>query len=226
MIRILILPVLLLCCNMLQAQKIENTFYAGLAMSNLKPVDKIDGEATKFTFHPGIAFGYSVTSPIGKVFQLQPGLNFVQKGGKSDERDSAYGVSYKDTIVLNYFELPLNFLYHSTKKLKGFFIGAGPVVSMGIGGKERGSTYFDNGQSSSSLTAISFGGSKENEFCLFEFSVNGITGYSFSNGLSVAFNYNKGFSNLVQGSAANVGKLTTSYFALRIGYSFYAVRKK
>ena len=225
MFRILSLPMLLLCNEILQAQKIENTFYAGAAMSKIKAVDKIDGEAAKFTFTPGLSFGYSVALPVGKTFQLQPGLNFVQKGGKSEQNDSLYG-SLNTTIILNYFEIPLNFVYRPNKKLQGFFIGGGPAVSAGLGGKAKETAHFGNGQSSTTLTAISFGGSEDDEFRLFEFSLNGVAGYSFNNGLTVAFNYDKGFSNLLQGSITNEGELTTSYFALRLGYAFYAVRKK
>src|SRR6185295_3604286 len=105
---------------------------------------------------------------------------------------------------------------------EGFFIGAGPAVSIGIGGKSKLESHYDDGHSSKSTVAVSFGGSKDDEFRLFEFSGNAVTGYNFRNGVFAAFNYNYGLSNLVQGSLASEGKITTSYFALRLGYSFYA----
>ena len=188
----------------------------------VKSVDYTDNEATKFDFTPGITFGYAVQIPVTKWFALQPALNFVQKGGKSTETDSGYG-DFKTNLVLNYFELPVNFTYHSAK---GFFAGAGPAIAAGVGGKAKTKSSYTNGGVSNDVTAVSFGDNKDDEFRLLEFSGNIVAGYYFVNGLTLSLNYNKGFSNLLQGSVANDGKITTSYFALKIGYSFYATKKR
>jgi hypothetical protein len=72
---------------------------------------------------------------INKHFSFQPALYFVQKGGEEQSVDVNGNRNYKHTNTLNYFELPLNFVYSTEPSKTVFFIGAGPSLNLGLSGK-------------------------------------------------------------------------------------------
>jgi hypothetical protein len=148
-----------------------------------------------FDRKPGFTLGIMVDKSLGKTFFFQPSINFVQKGYRETLVDDD---RYK--VTLNYLELPMNFVY-SPNKESGFFIGGGPSLGLGLGGKFKTGGYEHD---------MVFGG--EGNFDLFEFEGNLITGYKFPNKLQVSLNYNFGLTN--------VELYKNNYFGLRLGYFF------
>ena len=93
-------------------------------------------------FHIGVV----TNIPINKKFVLQPEVLFNQKGTHKIEGGGFSGTFIHSTIRLNYFEVPVNILYHiyAHKNLK-VFAGAGLYTAIGLWGKEKGSySTFDS----------------------------------------------------------------------------------
>ena len=131
--------------------------------------------------------------------------------------------SSSDKLILDYLEVPLNFVYHNS----GFFIGAGPSVAYGLSGKEK---YTDKEDPSySGDTKIKFG-SDEEELKAFEFGVNALAGYRTTGGLMFSACYNLGLTDIQNTSNDNsffeVGKVKNKYFAVKIGYILSGKKRK
>jgi hypothetical protein len=192
-------------------------------MSNFKATE--DGVAingkSRFSWKAGVVFGVPLTEHVS----CMPQLNVLSKGGKIDQSSSESGVSYtlKGSEKLTYLELPINIVYNvGSAEEGGFFIGAGPVLSYGIGGKFDGtSTYtvFGTTQTEPYKGDVKFDGKKDasddnQHLKAFEFGINAIAGYRLSNGFFVNAHYNLGLSNI---SPEDNSKFKNSYLGIGIG---------
>jgi len=154
----------------------------------------------------GFTAGIVYSASLGESFSFMPSLNFTQKGGKLSFSGD------EEKITLSYIDLPLNFVYN----VKGFFVGAGPALGFGIGGKDK----FTSGDITESED-VNFGSGDE-ELKPLEISANILAGYKFSNGFFVTANFNPGLSNLSNDSDS---KYHNSGFGIRLGYMFPQMKK-
>jgi hypothetical protein len=145
---------------------------------------------------------------FGSGLSFMPQLNVVQKGGK-------YTITTPEMEAkLMYLELPLNFGYQKM----GFHFGLGPVVSMGLSGKETAGTEsvdvaFDgkaNGSDDKShYKQIAFGG-------------NVFAGYTLPTGLFFTLNYN---FDLSSSSVEPDFTQKHKYLGLSVGYLFVHTKR-
>jgi hypothetical protein len=196
--------------NYSNAQKSSIGFTAGATFSSYK-AKIMDVESISVTSKTKVGFTVGVTSSFGldQHFSFQPALNYIQKGGVLKEE----GINDKTT--LNYFELPLNFVYNAHSSKGKFFIGAGPSLSMGLSGKDK----YDDGTNPQN-SDIKFGSADEDDFKAFETGINFLTGYQCKGGFLIAANYNVGLSNLANSDPQLSDKYHNRYFGIRIGYMF------
>ena len=180
---------------------------AGIAAASMKMEE--DGESLDLDSKIGFTLGVVANVGLSENFSFRPALNFVQKGGK--EEGEIMGISYKQTMNLNYLELPLNFVYNTSAGSGQFFIGAGPSLSFGLSGKT--TAEVDGEEESEDLNF----GNGDDEVKPFEFGGNILAGYQLANGVSISVNYNMGFSNL---SNVENSEAKNKYFGVRLGYNF------
>jgi Outer membrane protein beta-barrel domain len=160
----------------------------------------------------GLTVGFMGDIVLTEKFSFQPGLNFIQKGGK--ESVTNFGITIESNTTLNYLELPLNFVYNAPAGSGYFFAGLGPVLGYGMNGKAKikvstgGETKQD----------VKFG-SGADELKPFEFSGNVLAGYELSNGIFIAANYNMGISNLLNDAPSNSSS-KNRFFGIKLGYKF------
>ena len=173
--------------------------------------------------------GVVASLPLTEQISFMPQLSVLSKGAKFDESESIgdFSVNLKVEPKLTYVELPLNFVYHANTAEEGFFVGLGPSISYGIGGKVK-YDFNLSGFSSSGESDVKFDGEKNEDqssddvpeqvhFKAFELGANVLAGYRLSSGLFIQANYNHGFSNI---SPDEGTKVRNSYFGLGIGYFF------
>lgn len=183
------------------AQKTKFGLQAGATMSNARVEAGSESESSDSKF--GFTLGFMLDKQISKSFYFQPSLNWTQKG--FEESDG----SEKMTETLNYLELPLNFLYRQAPD-KGFFVGLGPTIAMGLSGKiKMGDEEAD----------INFGSNSDDDYRLMEYGGNVLAGYLFQNKLQIAVNYNFGLSNVFPENDFDFS-MKNNYWGLRIGYFF------
>jgi len=181
-------------------QKTRIGFQAGAALSNQRfTVENISGRGDT---RLGITLGLMLDNSVAENIAFQTGVNFVSKGYKDKEDD------YSETISLSYLEVPLNFMYRQSEQ-KGFFVGAGPSLAVGINGRWKNDE--EKGD-------IKFGGD-DGDYTRMDVGANVIAGYLFDK-IQVAVNYNRGLTNILpEGNDFDV-KFRNHYFGFRIGYFF------
>ncbi|MEO5500444.1 MAG: porin family protein [Ginsengibacter sp.] len=204
----LMLLMILLTAFSLTAQKTIG-ITAGASFANVTV--KSQGISASLKLKPGLTAGIMLNVPLSGNFIFQPALNFVQKGYKVKDD---FGT---ETVTLNYLEVPLNIIYN-TKKIDGFFIGAGPSLAYGISGTDK-VKYPGSGMPDEN-NKVKFGSGVE-EVKGFDFGVNAIAGYRLAGGFMISANYNLGLSkiNNDDGSGEN-GSIKNKYYSLKIGYTF------
>jgi hypothetical protein len=182
---------------------------AGATNSNLKA--KSDEGSESADYKMGFTTGIFIDMPMTKNFSFQPALNFTQKGAKYEDEYSI------EKMTLNYFEVPLNFIY-SFKPSQGLFIGAGPTIALGLSGKDK---YEIKNSGEEDSEDIEFG-SEPGEVKSFSFGGNFMAGYKIKNGLLFSAGYNFDYSNMVNNEDDPMyeSSLKSNYISLKIGWTF------
>lgn len=161
----------------------------------------------------GIMLGAVSSFNTGKHMSIRPEVNYIQKGGKENN----------ESYILNYLELPVNFVYHSNGRQGKFFVGGGPSFGFGLFGKTKT-------ESSAYTGDINFGKNDDDYLHSFEFEANFIAGYELKNGFLFSANYNLSLNNIANEQPPNPGggRLVTfynRYFGFRVGYMFASKEK-
>lgn len=194
------------------AQKSSFGIAAGATFASYK-VD-FSGIAITSDSKVGYTFGLLSSFPVGKSFDFQPALHFVQQGGTLKQD------SYEDKLTLNGIEIPMNFVYHTKDPKGSFFVGAGPSISWGISGKYK----YDDGTTEN----VKFGSSPDDDFKPFQLGANFLTGYHFKKGFMIAANYNFSLTNTANNDPDFPDAEATyhnRYWGLRLGYMFQGKKK-
>lgn len=194
-----------------------------------KMESEVEGETIKFDLKNRFSWkaGAVAFVPIAPNFTIMAQLNLLSKGGKISESYSEsyegtdYSIETKMEARLTYIEVPLNITYSS----ENFWVGAGPSLSYGIGGKSTSSfvTKADGKvvESSEEEGKVKFDGKADNSDDLhlkaLEMGANFTAGYKFNNGLFVQANFNLGLSNI---SPAENSTWKNRYFGIGVGYVF------
>src|SRR5205809_6654660 len=89
------------------AQKVTFGFNGGITSSSYKT--KADGITYTSKSRIGFSAGFFTDVSITKKLSFQPALQFTQKGGT--DKESLDGGDYNLSLVMNYLEIPFNFLY-------------------------------------------------------------------------------------------------------------------
>lgn len=174
--------------------------------------------------------GLETEIPLTDQFVFAPQLNLLSKGGKINmkgEIDLGTGpipFNLDGNAKLTYLELPLNFKY---KTPGGFFIGAGPSISYGLGGELDGDATFSfmgQTQSEPFNVDVKFDGKKAEDvddedlhFKALDFGATVLAGYQLPNGIQINAHYNHSFSNIDPNSGS---ESRNKYFGLGVTYFF------
>ncbi|MBD0331112.1 MAG: PorT family protein [Chitinophagaceae bacterium] len=192
---------------------------------------KTEDEEANFKYRFSWKIGGLANIPLTDYISFMPQLNVLSKGAKVEESatEDIFGdpetYSIKANFKLTYLELPLTVIYNSGDATMGFFVGAGPSVSYGLGGEISGKvsyTYQGETETESFNSNVKFDGDENADdddahFKPFDFGAHIIAGYRLSNGLFINAHYNHGFSNV---SPQDGTTIKNRYFGLGVGYSF------
>jgi len=230
--KLIILTGIILSCTLAHSQ-LAYEMHGGAILANLSEhYDNQEGFNGKFRFSERIGVGAQL--PVAAGVSFRPELNFVSKGVRIDESyslsmgGSNYSFTAKGLMKLSYLELPLNLVYmQPSQKGAAFFIGAGPSVSIGLGGKATAHVIeiADGDRQEINQTANVKFDEKENpndddqHYKAVEFGINFLTGFQLHNKVFIAANFNQGLTNINVDKADN-GKTHTMYIGLSLGYFF------
>jgi len=131
--------VLLFISFSINAQKGQAVLHAGVNFTRVSITNggKYDASDILTTFQFGIKGDYHLAS----FFYIQPGISYTGKGSKVADGDADMDFTwYKATSNPFYIEVPVNIVLKSPGKIN-FFLGAGPYVAVGVGGKNKAEGY-------------------------------------------------------------------------------------
>ena len=202
---------------------------------------KSNNDAVSYAGRGTQFFGGGVVNvPVSALFTLQPGLSLVGKGFSTEETEISGGntavTSNKRTPL--YLELPINMIASFDAGNGKFLVGAGPYVSLALGGKIKNSLVV-NGVADAFYTDaadrdLRFGtntdedvntGAELKDMKSFDFGLNFLVGYQLSNGLSINAGYGLGLLNLDSNAGRESLKnakpsLKNSVFSVGLGFTF------
>lgn len=205
---------------------------AGANFANVDMKETNPAYTYKTKMKTGLTLGLFATVPMSDNIDFRPELNYTQKGFKMDDTQTqsigGFTVTTvtKTDAVMNYAELPLNFVYKVPAGGGTFFIGAGPTFGFGLSGKAKGSTTVTmTGQpttTNSSTVDFAFDGktnTTDNKMHLkgFDFGGNILAGYKLPMGVSISAGYGMSFQDIDPESNSS---LKNKGFNIKIGYSF------
>lgn len=167
---------------------------------------EVDDANLLTSFHVGIMGDIT----FSKVLAIQPGIIFTGKGSKIQSGKSTDLNYFKATVNPYYIEIPVNLaLKLPISKESNFFVGAGPYIAMGVGGKRKieGRAF---GVAYSSKEKIEFSSDDPSTFNneegtglgvmkRFDYGLNGTLGFQLDGGM-IALNYGYGLAKLQSGS--------------------------
>jgi len=106
----------------------------GLNLANITTTNDGDiDEANQLTsFQAGIV----INLPFLPFIHFQPGILLTGKGSKTQKGQSTDATFYKATSNPYYVEFPANFVFRTPGPIK-LFVGAGPYIAVGVGGKNK-----------------------------------------------------------------------------------------
>lgn len=182
-------------------------------MYNLSVKDT-DGEKIELKMIPAFDAGVFAEIPIVPEFYFRPELYFATKGAKSKNESSGIKVN------LSYVVLPLDFLYKGDLSGGKVFIGIGPYIALGVGGKLSSGSESIDIKFKNDLSAEDMGNAMY--YKPLDFGGNLMAGYEFKNKFSFAINTTLGFTNIEPKIEGNAPESSTKNigFGLTLGYRF------
>lgn len=195
---IICLGLFCLAATSLQAQKSSAIIRGGVNLANISNNDDggYDDSRMLTSFQAGVIGDFNLT----EFLALQPGLLYTGKGIKFENSQQ------KLTFNPRYLELPVNLVFKTPTGNAKFFVGAGPYIAMGIGGKFKGEGLIDfendiEFTNDDPLTAEEEGAGAF-RVRRFDYGLNGTIGIEASN-LVVSANYGLGLAKIASGTDSN-----------------------
>ena len=170
----------------------------------------------------GFTIGALADIDFGNSVSFRPELNFIQKGGEQKYNFNA-NTKVQEELTLNYIQFSPNFVYNFTAGMGQFFIGVGPELSFGLGGKSKTevNTSGTTTITTRTETDVKFDSKKNaagvRHLKSVDYGANAILGYKFNNGLFLSGGYTAGLNNL---SNEDNSSFKTGGINLKVGYMF------
>lgn len=206
----------LLLCSAAFSQKSSAIIKGGVNLANISNNDDggYDDSRMLTSFHVGIIADLNLT----EFLALQPGLLYTGKGIKMENDVQEM------TFSPRYLELPVNLVFKTPTGKAKFFVGAGPYVAMGIGGKFKGEGLIDFEEdirfSDDDPLTSEEEGAGAFRVRRFDYGLNGIIGIEASN-LVLSAGYGLGLAKIQSGTDSDDNQNNKHrVFSLSLGFKF------
>jgi hypothetical protein len=189
-----IFAILLITASFATAQDLGKPSFGILGGVNFQNLNGKDyaGDKRENDMKVGFHIGVNMQIPVAPEFYFQPGLLLSTKGAIAE------GNASKTKTSLSYIELPLNLVYKGLLGPGYVFLGVGPYLGYGIGGKvnvESGSESNDYDIEFTNVVEIS-DPQLVPYYKAFDAGGNIFFGYEMAGGLFAQFNAQLGMVNI------------------------------
>ncbi|MEO6833329.1 MAG: porin family protein [Chitinophagaceae bacterium] len=206
----------------MENQHVKFGIKAGPSLANLT-VDNA-GTVNDKKAIPAYHVGVYIDVPLLPVFSIQGGLQLGMKGSKFTIGDESSTTYTKVSQRPLYLELPLNAVVKIplVNKVK-LFVGAGPYIAMGVGGKTTSEGKF-LGVAYSNESSITYSNKNNStgyngDLKRYDAGLNFLAGLEISK-FTLNVNYGYGLSNIKSGSDNNNMKYANRVASLSVGLLF------
>jgi len=199
---------------MASAQTTEGTsfgFKAGVNFQNLTGKD-VNGDKLDNKLKTGLALGVNAQIPVATDFYIQPGVEFNQKGAKSN--DGNY------TTSLSYIDIPVSLVYKPMLGTGRLILGFGPYVGFGVSGKVKGGGSTADVKFDNDITISDFNTGNA-YFKRMDAGANFLAGYEMSSKLSLQLNAQLGLVKInpkIEEVPNDQSSVKNTGFGLSLGY--------
>ena len=199
---------------MASAQTTEGTsfgFKAGVNFQNLTGKD-VNGDKLDNKLKAGLALGVNAQIPVATDFYIQPGVEFNQKGAKSN--DGNY------TTSLSYIDIPVSLVYKPMLGTGRLILGFGPYVGFGVSGKVKGGGSTADVKFDNDITISDFNTGNA-YFKRMDAGANFLAGYEMSSKLSLQLNAQLGLVKInpkIEEVPNDQSSVKNTGFGLSLGY--------
>ena len=184
---------------------------AGVNFQNLTGKDE-SGDKLDNKLKTGLALGVNAQIPVATDFYIQPGIEFNQKGAKSNDGDMK--------VNLSYIDVPVSLVYKPVVGAGRVIFGFGPYIGFGIGGKVKGEGFESDVKFQNEVTASDIT-SGNAYFKRIDAGANIFAGYEMSNKISLQLNTQLGLVKInptLQGSSGDESSVKNTGFGVSLGY--------
>lgn len=201
---------------------------AGYNISDVLMEDR-DGNKNPTKPISGFHIGFNVDIPVAKNFYVQPVFEYITKGFEQND-NYFFGSDNETKVRASYIQLPVNFIYEFKIHKGKLYVGAGPYVGYGTGGKWKSKSDVLIGD----IRIENHGDvnfkedSMDGEFGVYlygkpwELGSNLLVGYQFFDRFKLQINNKTGMSNLQPetGGQTEGGVLKNRVYSFSLAYTF------
>lgn len=216
--RNILLIVALLLTHVTTAQ-VRFGLKAGFTGANME----LETNSSREYMLPAFQGGFLTDIPLTKWLTVQPALLYSMKGYRTRPEVATGNYYFVAVYRYNYLELPVNFLYKVKVGADHIFVGLGPSLAYGVGGK---ASYMQNGTKAGTKKIRFDGdgkiGNEEGEIHAnrVDVAANVLVGYEFSPGFILSAGYTAGLLDV--SPYENTKRLDRSF---NISFGFLFPRK-
>jgi hypothetical protein len=184
---------------------------AGVNFQNLTGKD-VNGDKMNNKLKAGFGAGVNALIPIATDFYIQPGVEFNQKGAKSNDGD------YKTS--LSYIDIPVSVVYKPLVGTGHVIFGFGPYVGFGVGGQVKGAGGSTDVKFKNDVTFNDLN-SGNVYFKSMDAGANIFAGYEMNNKVSIQLNTQLGLIKVnpsIEGIPDDQSSVKNTGFGISLGY--------
>ena len=202
-----------------RAQGVSFGLRGGFDLQNINGKD-FEGDDLEFDLVPRFNVGAFAEIPVAPDFYFQPALLFSTKGAKTTGEIFDQDLSLEYNI--SYLELPLSFLYKPVLGNGRFFLGFGPYLGYGIGGKAKYSINNTTTEEDIEFTNEYDDSQSLSQFKPFDFGANVFFGYELAMGFSFQLNTQLGLAKINPDpmDSEDESSWKNTGFGISLGYRF------
>ena len=160
----------------------------------------------------GFGLGVNAQIPIASDFYIQPGVEFNQKGAKSNDKSTK--------VNLSYIDVPVSLVYKPLVGIGHVILGFGPYVGFGIGGKATGNGVNGDVKFKNTVSAAEYTPGTA-YYKTMDAGANIFAGYELDNKVSIQLNTQLGLTKVnptMEGVSNDRSSVKNTGFGVSLGY--------
>jgi len=195
---------------------------AGLNLANILDKDDNATYSSNYKYKTGFHFGATAEFPVSKVFSIEPGLLYSQKGFLKPVSASAFdGLALSSAEIkatFSYLEIPVNAVYKIDLRGTKFLISGGPFLGYALSAKLKATEAVLGDNSDQKEFTLNIGNKESDDLKPLDYGLNLGTGVEI-NDLTFGIQYGLSLANIAPVNDQG-WKIKNKVLGFSVGYKF------